>query len=316
MEKSKLASIGGGIAAIIVAFLLIQYQSTIPTQTVAKSTEDRIRIIASFYPLYEFASNVGGDKAEVSSFVPIGIEPHDWEPSTSNILELKNAQLFIYNGVGMEPFVKKLIDSGEYTNVKFVETSKGITLIKSDDEHDDETQLVYNPHIWLDPILAKHQVTMIKDAIIESDPKNKQYYEDNADRYITKLENLDLKIRNELANCKKDTFVPFHNAYTYFANRYGLNVFPLSGISPESEATAAELQQFVDFIKENQIKVIYSEELIDPKLAQTLANEVGAQVLTFSPIEGLTNEELQNNMTYLQKMEQNLESLKVGLECP
>jgi zinc transport system substrate-binding protein len=318
VEKSKLAGIAGGIVVVIIALLLIQYQSTTtPTQSVSKPTETKIKIIASFYPLYEFATNVGGDKAKISSFVPIGIEPHDWEPSTGNILELKNTQLFVYNGAGMEPFVEKLINSEEYTNVKFVETAKGITLIESDNDHEDDDthKSLYNPHIWLDPILAKHQVTIIKDAIIESDPQNKQYYEDNANRYLTKLENLDLKIKSQLSNCKKDTFVPFHDAYTYFANRYGLSVFPLSGVSPESEATAAELKQFVDFIKENQIKVIYSEELIDPKLAQTLANEAGAQVLTFSPIEGLTNEELQNSMTYIQKMEQNLENLKVGLEC-
>jgi zinc transport system substrate-binding protein len=219
----------------------------------------------------------------------------------------------------MEPFVERLISSDEYSNVKFIETANGITLIQSDDEHDNEHEethkSTYNPHIWLDPVLAQYQVTVIEDTLVEIDPENKQYYEDNANKYITKLENLDLKIKNELANCKKDTFVPFHNAYTYFANRYGLMVFPLSGVSPESEATAAELREFVDYVKENQIKVIYAEELVDPKLAQTLANEAGTQMLIFSPLEGLTNEELQNGMTYIQKMEQNLENLKVGLEC-
>jgi zinc transport system substrate-binding protein len=323
VKKSKLAIIGGGIVAAIVALVLVQAKlDIVTTQPITKPADiptSKIKIIASFYPIYEFATNVGGDKVDVSSFVPIGIEPHEWEPSTGDILKLKETQLFVYNGAGMEPFVERLISSDEYSNVKFIETANGITLIQSDDEHDNEHEethkSTYDPHIWLDPVLAQHQVTAIEDILVEIDPENKQYYEDNANKYITKLENLDLKIKNELANCKKDTFVPFHNAYTYFANRYGLRVFPLSGVSPESEATAAELREFVDYVKENQIKVIYAEELVDPKLAQTLANEAGTQMLIFSPLEGLTNEELQNGMTYIQKMEQNLENLKVGLEC-
>lgn len=317
---------GGGIVAVLIVVWLIQMQTLmIPSQTDTsnqmESNQDvsKIKVVASFYPLYEFAKNVGGDKAEVLVFIPTGVEPHDWEPSTGDILRLKTANVFVYNGAGMEPFVEKLISSEEYANVKFVETSDGVDLIESEDEHENEierdVESIFNPHIWLDPILAKHQVSLIKDAMVETDPQNKQYYENNANTYITKLEGLDSKIKSELSNCNKDTFVPFHDAYTYFANRYGLNVFPLSGVSPESEATAAELKEFIDFVKENKIKVIYSEELVDPKLSQTLADEAGAQVLTFSPIEGLTNSELESGMTYLQKMEQNLENLKVGLEC-
>jgi zinc transport system substrate-binding protein len=306
MKRSVLGTIGGGIVAIIV-LTLIQSQITVPTQTQPIASGSKIRVIASFYPMYEFSKNIGGDKVDVSVFIPIGVEPHDWEPSTGDIAKLKNADLFIYNGIGMEPFVYKLISSDEYANVEFVETSNGIPLLGSEED--------YNPHIWLDPILAKNQILIIKDAMIQADPQNQQYYEDNTNVYIAKLDSLDSKIKTELESCKKDTFVPFHDAYSYFANRYGLTTFPLSGISPESEATAAEIKEFIDFVKEKQIKIIYSEELVDPKLANILANEAGAQVLIFSPLEGLTNEELKNGMTYLTKMEQNLANLKVGLEC-
>jgi zinc transport system substrate-binding protein len=281
----------------------------------------KIKVIASFYPLYEFAKNVGGEKTEVSSFVPIGIEPHDWEPSSGDILELKNSDIFIYNGAGFEPFVEQLIDSGEYDNVVFVESAKGIDLMRPenhDEEHDemeDEHDFEYDPHIWLDPILVKHQVMMIKNAMIEADPQNTQYYETNANAYNEKLDSLDSKIRKELSNCQKDTFMPFHDAFSYFANRYGLKVFPLSGVAPESEATAAELKKFVDFVKEHQIKVIFSEDLVDPRLAEVLADEADAQVIILSPLEGLTNEDLAAGKTYLSKMEENLENLKVALEC-
>ncbi|HEY8109831.1 MAG TPA: zinc ABC transporter substrate-binding protein, partial [Candidatus Nitrosotenuis sp.] len=173
----------------------------------------------------------------------------------------------------------------------------------------------YNPHVWLDPILAKHQVMIIKDAIIEADPNNKKYYEDNANAYGDKLDKLNSKIQTELSNCKKDTFMPFHDAYSYFANRYGLKVFPLSGVSPESEVTATDLREFVDFIQKNEITTIYSEEMVDPKLANTLAEEANAQVLIFSPLEGLTDKEMMNDITYLDKMDENVQNLKIGLEC-
>ena len=284
--------------------------------TLPEGKSTKLRVIASFFPLYEFSKNVAGDKAEVYSFIPIGVEPHDWEPSANNVLKLKESNVFIYNGAGLESFVDKLINSGEYNNVNFVETTNGIELIQSNDVHQKEqSHIVYNPHVWLDPILAKHQVMMIKDAMIQADPKNKKYYEDNANVYNNKLDQLNAKIQTELSHCKKDTFMPFHNAYSYFANRYGLKTMQLSGISPESEVTATDLKKFIDFIKKNEIKTIYTEELVDPKLATTLAEEAGTQVLIFSPLEGLTNQETIDGVTYLNKMNENVQNLKIGLEC-
>lgn len=310
-------AIGIATMAIIVAVMIIVVNG--PKQGTSSQEEKttKLQVVASFYPLYEFSKNIAGDKAEVSAFIPVGVEPHDWEPSANDILKLKNASVFVYNGAGMESFVDKLINSGEYNSVKFIETTKGINLIQTNDEHQKEpgNHIVYNPHVWLDPILAKHQVMMIKDAMINADPDNKKYYEDNANAYGKKLDSLNSKTQIELSQCKKDTFMPFHDAYSYFANRYGLKTFPLSGVSPESEATATDLKEFVDFIKKNEIKIIYSEEMVDPKLATTLAEEANAQVLIFSPLEGLTNQEMSDGITYLDKMSENVQNLKIGLEC-
>ncbi|MEM2785535.1 MAG: zinc ABC transporter substrate-binding protein, partial [Candidatus Nitrosotenuis sp.] len=115
--------------------------------------------------------------------------------------------------------------------------------------------------------------------------------------------------------CKKDTIVTSHTAFSYFANRYGIKTFALSGVAPESEATASDLKNIVDFVKENDINVIFAEELIDPKLVTTLADEAGVQVLTLSPLEGLSKEELAKGTTYLDKMEENLQNIKIALEC-
>ncbi|HXG73379.1 MAG TPA: zinc ABC transporter substrate-binding protein [Candidatus Nitrosotenuis sp.] len=318
MRKPILAGIVAGVVGIAVALAVAQSGTMQDKPQTPAQAHPKIKVIASFYPLYEFSKNVGGQTADVSTFTPTGVEPHDWEPSTGDLLELKEADVFVYNGAGMEPFVEKLQDSGEYQNVLFVETASQIELIKAeDDEHSEEHDhdFLYDPHIWLDPILAKHQVETIKNAMIQVDPVNAQHYEDNAAKYLAELDALDSKIRVELSKCKKDTIVTFHTAFTYFANRYGIKTFALSGITPESEATATDLKNTVDFIKENDINVIFAEELIDPKLATALADDAGIQVLILSPLEGLSKEELAKGTTYLDKMEENLQKIKIALEC-
>ena len=163
--------------------------------------------------------------------------------------------------------------------------------------------------------MVKQQVNNIRDGLIEADPQNKEQYEANAMAYNEKLDELDMNIKSSLSSCNKDTFVPFHNAFTYLAERYDLKVMSLSGLAPESEASAAEIAEFVDFVKDNNIKVIFSEELVDPRLAEVIADEAGAEVILFSPLEALTPDEVGKNITYIDKMEQNLDALVVALEC-
>ncbi len=331
-SSKKWRIIGGGIAVAVMVGLTLFMTSSVLEQIPARSNQEsenmgiqpdenklgtKTRVIASFYPLYDYARNVGKEKIEVSTLIPIGIEPHLWEPTAASMQQLRTADIFIYNGAGFEPWVEKIIVARELTGLKSFETTKGIKLIKSTDgdKVNADGHEGTDPHLWLDPILAKHQVNLIKDALIEVDPLNTEYYVDNAETYIAKLDKLDAKIRSELASCKRDTFISFHQAFSYFANRYGLIQVSLAGINPEAEASPAELKEFVEFARTNDIKVIYSEELINPRLAEILAAEVGAEVLLLSPIEGLTNEELGEDLTYLDKMEQNLQNLKIGLEC-
>ena len=121
-----------------------------------------------------------------------------------------------------------------------------------------------------------------------------------------------MKIKSSLSSCNKDTFVPFHNAFTYLGERYGIKVMALGGLAPDAEASAAEIAEFVDYVKDNNIKVIFAEELVDPRLAEVIADEAGAEVLMFSPIEALTEDEIGKNITYIDKMEKNLDALKGG----
>jgi zinc transport system substrate-binding protein len=172
-----------------------------------------------------------------------------------------------------------------------------------------------DPHIWNDPIFAEQEVTNIKLAMQKADPINAQYYENNANAYIEKLSTLDNSIKTGLSNCKKDTFVSFHNAFNYFSNRYGIHDEWISGMAPEADIPPQDIQRVIQIAKDKDVKVIFSEDLVDPRLANTLANEVGAQVLVLSPLEGINQTEQQEGKTYLDKWYENLHNLRTALEC-
>ncbi|WP_299290446.1 zinc ABC transporter substrate-binding protein [Nitrosopumilus sp.] len=173
----------------------------------------------------------------------------------------------------------------------------------------------FDPHIWLDPVLVKQQVNNIRDGLIQADPQNKEQYQANAFAYNQKLDELDMNIKSSLSSCSKDTIVPYHNAFTYLAERHDFKVLALSGMAPHAEASAAKIAKFVNFVEENDIKVIFSEEIVDPRLAEVIAEEAGVEVLVLSPIETLAQNEIGKNITYLDKMEHNLDVLKIALEC-
>ena len=335
MKSSSIIAIGGGIAAAIIIGIALTMSGVSdspqtsenfmgePIETSAPVQSEKIQVLATFYPYYEFARNVAGDSATVTQYMPSGIETHDWEPRPQEIQSLKDADVLVYNGLGMEPYVDNMIDSGEFDNVLFLKASERVELIKPEEVHGAHEEegnghhhdFENDPHIWLDPILVKHQVNNIRDGLIETDPQNKGHYEQNALAYNQELDELDMKFKSSLASCNKDTFVPFHNAFTYLAERYDIKVKSIGGLTPDAEATAAEIAEFIDFIKDNDIKIIFSEELVDPRLAEVIADEAGAEVLLFSPLEALSTEEEENNVTYIEKMEQNINALKLALEC-
>ena len=261
------------------------------------------KVVTSFFPLYDFAKHVGGNKVNVTTMVPVGVEPHDWEPTTQQIQGLLSADLFVYNGAGIDKWADKI-----ETKLK-LNASEGLPLLTDNDGNHD-------PHTWLDPVLAKRQVELIRNALIKADPQNTDYYIQNAQSYIAQLDSLDAKIKSELSNCTKTDFIAFHSAFSYFSNRYGLHQHTILGEDPEGEILPQTLQRLVNFAKQYDIHVVYSEDLLDPRLAQTIANEIpNGKVLVLSPIEGVHTDEQHAGIGYLEKMQQNLENLKVGLDC-
>lgn len=263
----------------------------------------KIVALVSFFPLYDFTKEVGKDRVDVSLIIPAGVEPHDWEPSIQDIQQIQQADIIIVNGVGFENWLKSI----EKLNLELdiIDSSIGVNIIK--DIVDDQESPLGDPHIWLNPNLAKIQVKNIANGLIKSDPDNSQYYNDNYESYIKKLDALDLKIRNELSNCKKD-FVAFHNAFTYFASEYGLNQHSITSTDPHDEPTSKTLEQIINLSKEMKVQIIFSEEGVDKRTSEVIANEVGGKVLILSPLEIS-----ETNTSYIEKMEANLDNLKEAL---
>ena len=270
----------------------------------------KVKVVASFFPIYEFVKKVGGDKIDASVLTPIGAEPHDLDPTIQQIQDVESSAVLVYNGAGMEAtWIGKV-------NPKFaVDTSKGLNLLA---RNDPENHGRADPHIWLDPILAIHQVENIRDGLSKVDPNNAVYYDQNAQKFIGQLKSLDVFIKGNLSesNCAKRDFIAFHNAFSYFAKRYGLNQHSIKGLTPEGEVLPQRLVEMVQLAKNLGINIIYSEDLIDPRSSQAIADEIpNGKAVVLSPIEGIKSQEQQQGIGYLEKMYQDLSALKEGLQC-
>jgi len=262
----------------------------------------KLQVVSSFYTIHEFAQNVGQEKIDVTLLVPIGVEPHDWEPTIKDVLIIQNSDLIIINGIGFENWVDKL-DENDYRGI-IVNTGDEILIKNSDEEYVNDSG---DPHIWLNPVFAKIQVQTIATSFSNLDPENQQYYQLNAAKYIEQLDLLDSKIRNELSDCNSD-FIAFHDAFSYFADEYDLNQHTIiSSNDPHGEATAKTLENVISLARELNIKVIFAEENVDTRTSQIIANEIGGKVLVLSPLE------VGSDGTYISKMTENLSNLKEAL---
>ncbi len=268
--------------------------------TITNST--KLQVISSFYPLHEFSQNVGQEKVDATLLVPVGVEPHDWEPTIKDVQKMQQSDLIIINGIGFENWVDSL-DENNYRGI-IVDTSDKIS-VKYLDEGIVGTS--GDPHIWLNPVYAKTQVQNIALAFSNSDPENEEFYHTNAEKYIEKLNLLDLKIQNKLSNCSHD-FLSFHNAFSYFADEYDLNQHTIiSSNNSHLEATAKTLENVISTEKELNVKIIFSEENVNSRPYEIIANEIGGKVLVLSTLEVVSNG------NYISKMTENLNTLEEAL---
>lgn len=290
-------------------------------------SEEKIKIIATLFPQYDFAKQIGGDKVEVSLLLTPGTETHTYEPTPQDIINVNKADIYIYTGKYMEPWSDKIANSIT-SDTEVLDASKNINLINeeqfeeehnttdiNEEEHDNSHHHEYDPHIWLNPQNAIGMVKNIEKELCSIDPQNKEYYQKNAENYIKQLTNLDNEIETTIKESKKNK-IAFGGtfAYAYFIQRYNLQyVSAYDSCGENSEPSVTKVKEVIDYMKENDINVIFYQELSAGKIADTISKETGATKLVFHTIHNASQEEINNGETYISLMQKNLQNLKQAL---
>jgi zinc transport system substrate-binding protein len=289
---------------IFVGYALFRHSSP-------KASPQELNVAASFYPLYFFAQQIGGDKATVTNITPAGGEPHDYEPTAQDIAQIENDKLLIFNGGNLEAWGEKIKQNIDPKRTLVVTAGENLTTQNVVEDGKSMT----DPHIWLSPQLAEQMVDKIEAGFAQVDPTNADTYAANAAELKSKLVALDTEYKQGLARCETKDIITSHAAFGYIATAYHLNQVPIAGLSPDAEPSPQQLADVADFAKKNNVKIIFFESLVSPKLSQTIANEIGVKTMVLNPIEGLTSDEVAQGKSYLTEMEQNLTNLKIALQC-
>ena len=293
--------------------------------TTENTESDKLQVVTTFYPMYDFTKQVAQDDAEVSMLLEAGMEVHSFEPSSQMIAEIQDADVFIYNSPEMETWVPDVLASIDTSDMVVICASDAITLLEYEGEahaHDHESEEeganaghshTVDPHVWLDPVLAQTEVSTIADGLAEADPDNAEDYLENAGIYNGKLNELDEAYRAAFEGTENRTFVTQHAAFAYLAARYDLNQISVTGLNAEVEPSAAALATLSDYVKANNISHIYFENNASSQTAETLAEEVGVELAVLSPLEGITEEDQKKGSDYISVMLDNLEALKKSI---
>jgi zinc transport system substrate-binding protein len=314
-------------AAVLACFLLLSCVSCDTGRTGPEKTR-KLRVVTTLFPLYDFALAIGGDRADVTLLLPPGMEAHSFEPKPGDIVRVGKADLFIYTNRNMEPWAADIISGIGSGSTLVVDASRGARMLKAgkstgndhNDEHGREDEHRHgegmDPHLWLDFGNARVMVDNIRAAFIARDPKNSAWYSANASAYKEKLTDLDNRYRAGLAECDKRIFLHGgHFAFGYLANRYGLHYESAYAVSADAEPSPATIAHLISRIRANGLRYIYTEELVEPRVADTIARETGVKILKLHGAHNISRDDLSAGVTFLSLMERNLSNLRIGLQC-
>ena len=303
-----------------------------------QENQGKLQVVTTVYPVYDVVKKVAGDQADVTLLVPPGAEPHDWEPTASDLKKIGQAKVFFYNGAGLEP-TDQILKKEITRDAMVVELSQGLDLLKlqDDDDHDhdhdhdadhhdedhhDEDHHAeghhhhhhggVDPHVWLDPQNVMKEAAVVADALAKADPAHADAYRANAKKYQDELAALDKDMDAALSSLANKNLVVSHEAFGYLAARYGLTQIGIMGVDADAEPTPDRMAQLVEFIREHDVRTIYSEELVNPRLAEAIAAETGAVVRVLNPIEGLTAAQEKAGYDYIKLQRENLTTLTAG----
>ncbi|MFN2490605.1 MAG: metal ABC transporter substrate-binding protein [Actinomycetota bacterium] len=263
----------------------------------AGGTDDaEVDVVGSFYPLAFVAQEVGGTFAEVHNLTPAGAEPHDLELTIGEIRTAAGSDLLIHLGGGFQPAVEDVVAERDEGVLEVLEELDG--------------GRPEDPHVWLDPVLMTDVTRLVEERLAELDPRRAEDFEANADSLRKDLDALDGRYRDRLGDCKIRAFVTSHDAFSYLARRYDLRQIGIAGVDPEAEPTPQSVAGAARFARANDVTTIFYETLVSPKIAETVAEEVGVRTEVLDPLELVPD-----NGDYISVMDSNLDALAEAMRC-
>ncbi len=289
-----------------------------PFLCMAEAMQGKLPVVASLFPTYDFVRQIGGEHVSVTLLLPAGVESHSYSPTPRDMVTISKAKVFVYTGANMEPWAAGIIAGVGNENMVVVDTSKGVSASGHDGDHHDHNHTgTVDPHIWLDPIKAKVMVEIIGRALASVDPQNKDFYNERTSSYIEKLSLLDQKIRQSFSDCRINTIISGgHFAFGNFAQRYGIHsVSAYKGFSPDARPSPRAIATLIKTMQKIDSKIVFHEELIDPKVARIVAEETDAELRLLHGAHNITQQEMQKGITYLSIMESNLVNLQEAMQC-
>jgi len=332
--KSKL--IKYGILSLLVILVLSACgASTGEAESMNSSSENNtetINVMTSFYPMYEFANQVAGDRANVDIMISGGEDSHSYEPSAQDVAEVSEADVFVYSSDQMEYWVSDMLETVENDSLNVVRAEDGLpekaTNINSHEEHETphnheerhnhhserHSHNGEDPHTWIDPVYAQKQVDVIKDALIEADPDGEEIYTKNANTFKKELQNLHEDFQAAFSDAENRTFVTQHQAFGHLAKRYDLNQESIGGLSTDIVPSPSEITDIIEQVKDYRISVIYYQAGTNSSIAETVASEAGIEVAPLYDLEKRIEEMQEQGYGYIEAMRKNLDNLKSSIK--
>lgn len=290
----------------------------------AGAADDRLSVVASFYPFAFVTEQVGGSLIQVDNLTSPGVEPHDIELEPQQVGDLQKADLVVFE-TGFQAAVDDGVETAGRDAGTTVDVADVVDLLpaaEGEEEHDHEGEEHegedhdhgdIDPHTWLDPENMVKATRAVESSLADIDPANADTYAANADAFVAQLEDLDADFTAGLETCETRTIVTSHAAFAYLADRYDLTQQPIAGIDPSNEPSPRDLADITTLVRDEGITTIFTEELVSPAIARTIADETGAEIATLDPIEGLGEDT--SDETYLTLMQNNLEALRTANSC-
>lgn len=297
------------VAALALGVSIALAFSGCGSQTPAKQdTTEKIKVVASFDAMKEITQAIGGNKVDVTTIIPEGIEPHDYELKTSDVQKLQEAKLFVYNGLGMEAWADKAIQTASADNLMSVALAEHVQPIELTDPEEIEEHGAYDPHAWLGLTSAKEEASAVKDALIKISPEDKEYFEKNYMAFADEIDKMQEEYMKKVANATRKEIVTGHAAFGYLCRDLGISQESVEDVFVSGEPSAQKLAELTDFCKAHNVKVIFTEDLVSPAVSETLAKEAGAKAEAIHTIESA-----EDGMTYLARMKDNLNKIAEAL---